>query len=75
MPDLNYPQYEGVLRKQGVAYAKNIDPSDRDFLVKDVGMAKGAVKEFLRAAGKAAKSLGKGKKRARVDDGGGKENE
>ncbi|KAJ7343023.1 hypothetical protein DFH08DRAFT_703643 [Mycena albidolilacea] len=75
MPDLSYPQYEGALRKQGVAYAKNIDPSDRDFLVKDVGMAKGAVKEFLWAAGKAAKSLRKGKKRARVDDGGGKENE
>ncbi|KAJ6564029.1 hypothetical protein B0H19DRAFT_1258542 [Mycena capillaripes] len=40
MPDLNYPQYEGALRKQGVVYAKNIDPSDHHFLVKDIGMAK-----------------------------------
>jgi hypothetical protein len=66
MPSLNYPQYEGALRQQGIAYANAVDGFDRDFFV-DIGMAKGAVKEFIRVAKKIAK--GKGNKRARVDDG------
>ncbi|KAK7020912.1 hypothetical protein R3P38DRAFT_3272015 [Favolaschia claudopus] len=62
MPDLNYPQYEASLR----------GGFDRDFYVKEIGMVKGAVQEFIKVAKKVAK--GKGKKRARVESEHDKEN-
>lgn len=65
MPALNYPQYRDALQKEGIAYTNAVGEFERDFYVKDIGMAKGAVGEFVRAA---KVSLRKGKKRARVDD-------
>jgi hypothetical protein len=72
MPALNYPQYEAALRQQGIAYANAVDGFEREFFVDEIGMARGAVKEFVRLANKVAK--GKGKKRARVDGEKNKEN-
>ncbi|KAJ7888721.1 hypothetical protein B0H13DRAFT_1627029 [Mycena leptocephala] len=72
MPALNYPQYEAALRQQGIAYANAVDGFEREFFVDEIGMARGAVKEFVRLANKVAK--GKGKKRARVDGDRNKEN-
>jgi hypothetical protein len=68
MPALNYPQYEAALRQQGIAYANAVDGFERELFVDEIGMARGAVKEFVRLANKVAK--GKRKKRARVDDSG-----
>ncbi|KAJ6560058.1 hypothetical protein B0H19DRAFT_1069762 [Mycena capillaripes] len=68
MPDLNYPQYEPALREQGIAYASAVNGFDRDFFIDEIHMIKGGVQEFIRVAKRLAK--GKGKKRARVDDGG-----
>jgi hypothetical protein len=63
MPDLNYPQYEAALKKEGVAYANAVAEFDKKFFVEDIGMARGAVGEFMRAAKRGVKGMGK--KRAR----------
>jgi len=54
-PDLNYLQYEGTLREKGIMYADAVADIDNTFLEVKVGMAKGAIGAFRKAARQAAK--------------------
>ena len=72
MPALNYLQYEGALQKEGIAYTNSVGEFERDFYVNDIGMAKGAIGAFVRAAKSAGR---KGKKRVCIYTVGDKEND
>jgi hypothetical protein len=70
---LNFPQYEGQLRKHGIAYLVDASMVDMDFYVTRVGMVQGAASLFqewvakeLRRADRARKRRKERKKRARV---------
>jgi hypothetical protein len=39
MPALNYPQYELMLRKEGIAYANAVGKFEKEFFINDIGMA------------------------------------
>ncbi|KAJ3968326.1 hypothetical protein EV361DRAFT_805826, partial [Lentinula raphanica] len=68
MPALDYAQYQPALRRQGIVYAKLVADFDRQFFANDIGMAQGAVGEFIRTA-KSIVTKGKGRavKKVRID--------
>lgn len=49
-PTLNYHQYLERLREAGITYADAVNEFDREFYVKTIGMAEGAVSGFLKTA-------------------------
>ncbi|KAJ6523070.1 hypothetical protein DFH09DRAFT_1096840 [Mycena vulgaris] len=72
-PALNYLQYSDVLAAQGIIYASSAMNFDKAYYKENVGMADGAIGQFIKQVGKMVKAAKKhgGKKRARlvvVDD-------
>ncbi|KAG6906679.1 hypothetical protein DXG01_012659 [Tephrocybe rancida] len=64
-PALEYPQYEGALLKAGIAYANAVLEFDKAFFTsEEVGMPKGAVGDFFRAAKSAVKKSKHERKKA-----------
>jgi hypothetical protein len=76
MPASNFLQYLDALESHGIHYARSALDFDRDYFVKTIEMADGAVGEFTRSVErtvhKQIKERKKQKKRARVSQ---KENE
>ena len=76
MPASNFLQYLDALESHGIHYARSVLDFDRDYFVKTIKMADGAVGEFTRSVErtvrKQAREIKKQKKRARVCE---KENE
>jgi hypothetical protein len=62
---LNFCQYKAALERDGIAYACSVGDFDREFYVKKIGMAEGAVAPFLRGAKKMLDVSRKAAKRAK----------
>ncbi|KAJ6619071.1 hypothetical protein B0H10DRAFT_2217138 [Mycena sp. CBHHK59/15] len=75
-PALNYLQYAEGLKAQGIMYASSALDFDNTYYKQTVGMADGAIGNFLRKTGKMVRAVKKrnGKKRARVAADSDKEN-
>ena len=72
-PKLDFPQYEGLLAEKGIVYAESAMDFDKDFYF-NLGIAEGAVGSFMKGIGKALHRKKKGKKSAKVDSKGNKQN-
>ena len=75
-PALNYPQYTEALKEKGIIYATSALDFDNLYYKDSVGMADGAIGQFVKRTGKMVKAAKKrnGKKRARTGDDNDKEN-
>ncbi|KAF8214495.1 hypothetical protein K438DRAFT_2008803 [Mycena galopus ATCC 62051] len=67
-PALNYLQYSPALEAKGIVYASSALGFDHAYYKNHVGMADGAIRAFIKRAGKMVKAAKKrnGKKRART---------
>lgn len=66
-PKLNFPQYEDILTKRNIVYAKSALWFDEDFYLK-LGIEDVAVDPFMEAIGKALHRKEVRKKRAKRDN-------
>jgi hypothetical protein len=75
-PALNYPQYAEALKEKGIIYATSALDFDKLYYKDSVGMADGAIGQFVKRVGKMVRAAKKrnGKKRARTGDDNDKEN-
>lgn len=71
---LNFHQYKAALERDGIAYACSVGDFDRDFYVKKIGMAEGAVGPFLRGVKKMLDASKRAAKRAKHSGDSRKEN-
>ena len=71
---LKFHQYKAALERDGIAYACSVGDFDREFYVKRIGMAEGAVGPFLRGVKRMLDTSRKAAKRAKHNNDG-KENE
>ncbi|KAJ7264707.1 hypothetical protein C8J57DRAFT_1331706 [Mycena rebaudengoi] len=67
MPDLEILQYEDALRGKKIVYAQTVADFERDYYVKTIGMADGAVGSFLKHARKLVGKQRKDRKRAKLN--------
>ncbi|KAJ6614275.1 hypothetical protein B0H10DRAFT_1803816 [Mycena sp. CBHHK59/15] len=75
-PALDYPQYADALKEKGIIYATSVLDIDNLYYKDNVGMADGAIRQFVKHTGKMVKAAKKrnGKKRARTGNDNNKEN-